>query len=83
MSFKFLLSLLLLLVVVVFSVQNAGVVRLRFLSWEFSASQALVVFLSASVGAGIGAVFSARARRRPNTPPPQVEPPPRTEPPPR
>jgi uncharacterized integral membrane protein len=75
MNFKFLLFLLLLLVVVVFSVQNAGVVRLRFLAWEFSASQALVIFLSALIGIAIGFVASVLARRRRAAPPSRAEPP--------
>jgi len=54
-----------LLVVVVFSVQNAGMVRLRFLAWEFSASQALVIFLCALVGVGIGSVLARRRGARP------------------
>jgi uncharacterized integral membrane protein len=64
MNFKFLFFLLLLLTVAVCSVQNAGVVRLRFLAWEFSASQALVIFLSAFVGVAIGSAASVLARRK-------------------
>lgn len=62
---KFLLFLLLLLAVVVFSVQNAGMVRLRFLGWAFSASQALVIFLCALVGVAIGLVLARRWRAKP------------------
>jgi uncharacterized integral membrane protein len=73
MNLKFLFFLFLLLVVVVFSVQNAGVVQLRFLSWEFSASQALVIFLSALIGVAIGSVASVLARRRRVAPPSRPE----------
>jgi uncharacterized integral membrane protein len=62
---KFLLFSLLLLVVVVFSVQNAGMVRLRFLGWAFSASQALVIFICALVGVAIGLVLARRWRAKP------------------
>jgi len=71
MMFKFLFFLFLLLVVVVFSVQNAGLVRLRFLAWEFSASQALVIFLCALIGVAVGFAASMLARRRRATPPSQ------------
>lgn len=64
MSLKFIFFLFLLLVVAVFSVQNADIVRLRFLAWEFSASQALVIFLSAFIGVAVGAISSMLARRR-------------------
>jgi uncharacterized integral membrane protein len=75
MNFKFLFFLFLLLVVVVFSVQNAGVVRLRFLAWEFSASQALVIFLCALIGIAIGVAASVLGRRRRTAPPSRAEPP--------
>lgn len=69
MNLKFLFFFSLLLVVALFSVQNAGVVRLHFLHWEFAASQALVIFLSAFIGVAMGAVSSALARRMPPAPP--------------
>ena len=64
MSVKFLLFLFLTLAIAVFSVQNAGAVRLRFLAWEFSASQALVIFLCALIGVAIGFAASVLGRRK-------------------
>lgn len=40
--------------VILFSLRNAMTVKLRFIVWEFSASQALDIFLSALRGALIG-----------------------------
>jgi lipopolysaccharide assembly protein A len=68
MRFKSILTLLLLLVVAMFSVQNAGVITVRFLHWQFALSQALVILLSALCGllAGFAAgTLSARRRIRP------------------
>ena len=64
MTFKLLAYLLLLLGIVIFSVQNADSVRLRFLGWTFSASEALVIFLCALIGVAIGFGVSAYARRK-------------------
>jgi uncharacterized integral membrane protein len=68
MTFKSILTLLLLLVVAMFSVQNAGVITVRFLHWQFALSQALVILLSALAGllAGFAAgTLSARRRQAP------------------
>jgi len=42
------------LLVVIFAVQNATVVTIQFLPWKFSASLALVIFLTGAVGTVIG-----------------------------
>ena len=64
MKAKYLFFLFLLLLVAVFSIQNAGMVRLRFLGWEFPASEALVIFLTALLGLLIGFSASVLTRRR-------------------
>lgn len=70
MNFRVLFFLFLLLAVAVFSVQNADVVQLRFLVWNFSASQSLVIFLSALIGIAMGAVSSLRYLRKRTAPTP-------------
>ena len=50
MSWKLLLGVVLLLATLVFTVQNAGMVNVRFLGWTFSPSLALVIFASLTSG---------------------------------
>ena len=64
MSIKLLVVLLLMLVVALFSVQNAGTITVRFLSWQFAMSQALVIMLAAICGALAGAIAGAVMTRR-------------------
>jgi uncharacterized integral membrane protein len=64
MSLKLLAFLILLMAIVIFCVENASQVRLRFLGWEFSSSQALVILVCAFAGVAIGLGMSAFSRRR-------------------
>lgn len=50
MNFKLILGAVLLLAALVFSVQNAGAVDVRFLAWKFSTSLALVIFGALAAG---------------------------------
>ncbi|MEO6875525.1 MAG: LapA family protein [Opitutaceae bacterium] len=59
------LTLVLMLLVALFSVQNAGPITVRFLMWHFEWSQALVILLAAFVGALVGLLVGAVATRRP------------------
>lgn len=78
MKFKTIILLILMLLVALFSVQNAAVITVRFLVWEFALSQALVILVAASCGAVFGLVAGAMSGRRPpaepvvapSTPPP-------------
>jgi uncharacterized integral membrane protein len=56
MHLKLITILLLLIVVVVFSVQNAATVAIRFLMWVFTISRALVLFFVFLIGASFGAL---------------------------
>jgi uncharacterized integral membrane protein len=51
-------------VVTIFSVQNASPVAVKFLSWNFPASLAIVIFLSTLIGAIIGAIVFSVLRRK-------------------
>jgi uncharacterized integral membrane protein len=53
-----------LLVIVLFSIQNAVPVTVWFYNWEFKASLAIVVFLSVLAGIVIEALFIASLRLR-------------------
>ncbi|HMK43719.1 MAG TPA: LapA family protein [Dissulfurispiraceae bacterium] len=62
-------SLAILLVVVLFSVQNALPVSVTFLSWTFQASLAVVMFLSVLAGLLVGSLITVtimfrRSRRK-------------------
>ncbi len=71
----------LLILVAVFSVQNAEVMTVRFLLWEVTLSAALVIQLAAVLGALVGLIVGARSRRKPAPPiveqpvPPALNPP--------
>ena len=50
MKAKIILLISLLLCVVVFTLQNTEVVRIRFFFWDFALSRALMIFLVLAVG---------------------------------
>jgi lipopolysaccharide assembly protein A len=64
MNAKLMIVLLLMLVVALFSVQNAETISVRFLSWHFAMSQALVIMLAAIFGVLAGAIAGAVVARR-------------------
>jgi uncharacterized integral membrane protein len=64
MNFKLWMAVILLLLVAVFSVQNATTISVHFLLWQFAMSQALVIILAAVCGGLAGLVAGAVARRR-------------------
>ncbi len=65
MNLKLILVAVLLLAALIFSIQNAGAVNVRFLVWTFSTSLALVIFGALAAGLiGGWAVTSALHRKR-------------------
>lgn len=54
LQFKFYTGLVLFLLIVLFTVQNAAVVTINFLFWEFSVSRALMIFFVLVIGIIIG-----------------------------
>jgi len=50
MKIKFAFGLLLLVTALIFSLQNAAVVDVKFLTWRFTTSLALVFFVTLAVG---------------------------------
>jgi len=57
-SWKMTLILLLVLVVTVFIFQNHEITKVKFLSWSFEGSEAVVLFLTLLVGMAIGGIIS-------------------------
>jgi uncharacterized integral membrane protein len=68
MNFKLILGAVLLLVALVFSVQNAGAVDVRFLAWKFSTSLALVIFGALAAGLIGGWAITSALHRKSTTP---------------
>lgn len=56
-KFKLILGGILLLLGIIFAMQNSTVVEVRFLVWSIQMSQALVIFLTGAVGTVIGFLF--------------------------
>ncbi|WFD08878.1 LapA family protein [Tepidibacter hydrothermalis] len=53
MQFGFIISLIFAILVAVFAIQNSGIVAISFLFAKFNISQALVILISAALGAVI------------------------------
>jgi lipopolysaccharide assembly protein A len=68
MKFKTMLGGLVLLLIVLFSLQNAGVVTIRFLFWHFTLSQALVILLTAVSSAFAGFILGSLGGRAGKSP---------------
>lgn len=63
MSWKLILVLIMLSLIVIFTAQNYDVVSIRFLIWSFEASRAIIIFLTLAIGVVIGWALSyMRAR---------------------
>lgn len=63
-NLKLLIGLILAGLVVMFTLQNADVVQLRFLFWTWSMPRALMIFGVLAVGFLLGWLLSSRLRRR-------------------
>ena len=72
MKVKMILGAILVLLVVVFTLQNTEVVALRFLWWEFAMSRVLMfllIFAGGLLGGFLlGSHFRSRSSRPPNSP---------------
>lgn len=64
MNWKLSLILMLLIIIVVFTVQNYEVVKITFLFWSFETSRAIIIFSSLILGVIIGWIISFIARER-------------------
>ena len=73
MRIKFILGALLVLTVLVFSTQNAGMVEVKFFVWSFPVSLAVVIFAALAVGFMGGwiitSAFRLMKRNRKSEPP--------------
>lgn len=58
MNWKWVIVLILMLILVIFTAQNYEVVNIQFLLWSFTTSRAIVIFGMLIIGIIIGAVGS-------------------------
>ncbi|MEY4941507.1 MAG: hypothetical protein RIQ93_3242 [Verrucomicrobiota bacterium] len=79
MKRSWILIVLLLVFVAIFSVQNADVITVRFLAWNITMSAALVIQLAALVGGLVGLAAGVRSQRPEPAPEPTPEPRPSIE----
>jgi uncharacterized integral membrane protein len=63
-SIKSIISLLLIIAVLTFSIQNIAAVEIQFLLWSFSIPRALLIMILLAVGFVIGMLFYSIAFRR-------------------
>ena len=56
-SIKSIISLLLIIAVLIFSIQNMAAVEIQFLLWSFSIPRALLIIILLGVGFVIGMLF--------------------------
>jgi uncharacterized integral membrane protein len=64
MKLSWLFVILLLLLVSLFSVQNAELITVRFMIWQFQMSAALVIQIAAVLGAMVGLLVGAFSGRK-------------------
>lgn len=64
MNTKLYVGLTLLVLVVIFIVQNAVAVDIRFLLWKVTMSRSLVILIVLAVGIAIGWISAAHFRRK-------------------
>lgn len=63
MNWKVIVILVLLMLLVIFTVQNYEVVKIQFLFWSFTTSRAIIIFLALFLGVVIGWLISYMSRR--------------------
>lgn len=64
MNFKLIAALVLLVLVVLFVVQNTAVMEIRFLTWTLTMSRALVIIFALIMGLICGWLLRGRTRRK-------------------
>ena len=63
MHWKWILVLILLVILVIFTAQNYEVVRIQFLFWSFETSRAIIIFSTLVIGVLIGWITSLIGRK--------------------
>lgn len=63
MKIKLIFSLLLLILAVIFAIQNSTALTVRFLLWETTLPVALIIIISLTVGAILGLIYSIPGKK--------------------
>ena len=59
---KIVIGIILIVLLIIFTVQNAAVVSINFLFWQFSVSRVLMIFFLLAIGIIIGLIIAALLR---------------------
>ena len=62
MSWKWILIILLLIFLIIFTMQNYEVVTIQFLFWSFQTSRTIIIFVTLLIGIIIGLFISFKKR---------------------
>ena len=62
MKFKTILAVLIVIVIVIFSIQNVAVTDVKFLIWKLSMSRVLIIIGSFIIGILVGVLMSMRRK---------------------
>ena len=64
MQKKLIFGILLLILVVIFTLQNADSVPLKFISWQTEMPVALIIIITLSIGIILGIIFSIPTKKK-------------------
>ncbi len=64
MSWKWILIILLLIFLIIFTMQNCEVVTIQFLFWSFQTSRTIIIFVALLMGIIIGFFISFKKREK-------------------
>ena len=64
MNTRLIIGLTLLVLVIIFIIQNAVAVDIRFLIWKVSMSRSLVILIVLAIGIAIGWISASHVRKR-------------------
>lgn len=63
MNWKWIVALILMTILVIFTTQNYEVVKIRFLIWSFKTSRAIIIFIALAIGFIVGSIVGYSSRR--------------------
>ena len=64
MNTKLIVALCLVLLIILFTIQNAEIVTIQFLFWKLSVSRVLMIFFVFTIGVAVGWITSIWSRHR-------------------
>ncbi len=63
MSWRWIVVLILMTILVIFTTQNYDVVKIQFLMWSFKTSRAIIIFIALAIGFIVGSIVGYSSRR--------------------